>query len=69
MRPSELLNMTLPMFDVLTVQGPSNAKVVDTIFSNLLALRKALLNLEAKFDEKYLEELSNDNRNEQTENV
>lgn len=64
-RPSTALSMTLAMFDVLTVQGPNNAKTLSNIYDNLIELRKALERIEAEANK----EDDHDDHNEQTENV
>lgn len=47
-RPSTLLSMTLPMFEMLTFQGTQNAKTLTNIVDNLNTLYKALLRIEAE---------------------
>lgn len=50
-RPSTVLEMTLPLFDMLVVQGPANAKTVADIYANLLTLKKALVRIEKEYEE------------------
>ena len=45
-RPSFVLDMTLPMFDLLEIRGTSNIKTLNNIIGNLEALHKALLRIE-----------------------
>ena len=45
-RPSVVLDMTLPMFELLEIKGTSNIKTLNNIIGNLEALHKALLRIE-----------------------
>lgn len=67
LKPSEVLGMTLPMFDVLTIQGPNNAKTITNIYANLTVLKKSLDIIEEKYPEIFdnsEEEPVNDNNYE-----
>lgn len=59
MLPSEVLSMTLPMFELLTIQGTKNAKTLTNIVNNLNELYKALLRIEAEAKGKTPEEEEN----------
>ena len=45
-RPSTVLDMTLPMFDRITVYGRENIRTLNNIIMNLDALYEALLRIE-----------------------
>lgn len=51
MRPSTVLDMTIPMLNLLVVQGPQNAKTLVKIYDNLIELQKALVRIENEYDE------------------
>lgn len=71
MLPSEVLSMTLPMFEALTIQGTQNAKTLTNIVDNLTELYKALKRIEASANSetKKEEEQPHDADDRQGQNV
>lgn len=49
-KPSKILGMTLPLFDLLTFQGVQSAQTITKIISNLTVLKVSLESAEAKAD-------------------